>query len=201
MATADEHCEHLVRRAQEAGIQFADAELGEFGQVRVSYRRNFRWRWVATTLHVFTFMAALPAATAEDLDAYTAACAQYAKTHKPGLFRGLQTGSAAIAVAVVDSASGGVRKFAAGRPKKRFAMLALPAVVDAGTGETITAAEHLVWGAVYDAHLRSVLRDHVGSSGIDPEPGSVRRMKLIFGVILSVAFGIPLLMLLLGWLL
>lgn len=199
MAAADEHYEHLVRRAQETGIQLDDVELGEFGRVKVSYRREFRWRWVATTLHVFTFMAALPSATAEDVDGYAAACAQYAKKHKPGLFRGLQTGSAAIAVAVVDSASAAVREFAAGKPKKRFAIIALPAVIDAGTGETITAAEHLVWGAVYDAHLRHVLRDHVGSSGVDPEPGSVRRMKLIFAVILSVALGIPLLMLLLAW--
>ena len=181
MTAASDHYRRLVENARASGIRMDEIDLPGFGRVAVSYRRDFRWRWMATTLHVFTFVAPRPAATVPELDAFAAACADYAATSKPGLMRGLQTGSGAIPIVVMDAVPPEVRYCIGGKPTKRFAIISLPAVVDATTGEAFTAREQLVWGALYDAHLRQVLRDHVGQAAqVGPEPGSVRNMRLIY---------------------
>ena len=109
--------------------------------------------------------------------------------------RGLQTGSAATPIVVTDAVGPQVRDFINAPPRKRFAIISLPAVVDATTGETVTVRDHLVRGAMYDAHLRRVLRDHVGNADVGPEPSSARRTKRMYGAIALLA-GLPILVLL-----
>lgn len=49
-----------------------------------------------------------------------------------------------MTIAVMDGPSD-VRSWASTAPKRRFAIMAFPAVVDATTGATSTVEKHLVW--------------------------------------------------------
>lgn len=170
--------DEIVRRVHGAGYEVRGVDVGEFADVAITYRSDFRWSWLATKMHTFTFIAALDSAGRETLASFANACADYAEKNKPGLPRGLQTGSAAVTVAVVEGPSEDAVSWASSRPKRRFATMLFPALVDAETGTVTTVKKHLVWGAIYDGHFRRVLGDHVGRAEVAPDPSSARRVKL-----------------------
>ena len=69
---------------------------------------ELRWRWIATRLHTFPVAAPFPPETGPaELDGFIAEATRYAKDSKGGLPRWLQTGVAALAVAVTSRASPG----------------------------------------------------------------------------------------------
>ena len=67
MTTADHHRERLIANARAAGITIEAIDLPGFGEVAVSYRRDFRRRWMATSMHTFTFIAPHPPPTPAEL--------------------------------------------------------------------------------------------------------------------------------------
>lgn len=193
MASATDRCNEIVGRARDAGYDVSSATVGDFTDVAVTYRSDFRWTWLATRMHTFTFVAALDGADPDTLATYANACVDHARKSKPGLPRGFQTGSAAVTIAVMDGPSDDVRSWASAAPKRRFAIMTFPAVVDATTGATSTVEKHLVWGAIYDGHFRRVLADHLGGADVAPEPASARRVKLGYAAFVLVSFLLPVL--------
>ena len=61
----------------------------------VGYQKQFRLRWMATMLHVFTVVVSVPLATPEFLHDVNVEAIAYAKRTK-GSLRGLQTGVAVL---------------------------------------------------------------------------------------------------------
>src|SRR4051794_31955409 len=77
-----------------------DATLG--GQSVPTFRRaDFKLRWMATRLHTFVFVVDLPALFPDDaVTALAESARDYARIHKEGLLRGLQTGTAAMPILI-----------------------------------------------------------------------------------------------------
>lgn len=130
----------------------------------------FRLRWMATRLHTFVLAAVFEGGTArpDKLDRFLDESSQYAKTMKGGLPRGLQTGTAAIAVAVAESGHD-AGDWAVKPHGRSFAALTYPVLVDVGR-RSVTSPPRMVVGAVYVPWFRQVVAEHVapavgGASG------------------------------------
>ncbi|MBB1244916.1 levansucrase [Streptomyces durbertensis] len=98
--------------------------------VLVGRRADFRLRWAATRLHLFTIAAEVPEITVPVIDSFTRQAMRYAKDHKGGLPVGLQTGVAVFPVLVSDRVDPAAMWWAMERQRMEFACMARPAVVD-----------------------------------------------------------------------
>ena len=79
-----------------------------------------------------------------------------------GRLRGLQSGTSAVAVAVVDSAER-AGEWAVKPHGRRFAALAYPVLVDLAN-ERVVRPERMLIGAVYAPYLRQLVKEHVEPS-------------------------------------
>ena len=122
----------------------------------VGYQKQFRLRWMATMLHVFTVVVSVPLATPEILHDVNVEAIAYAKRTK-GRLRGLQTGVAVLPVVVAGRATAEGIEAAARRPPKDFAAITMPALVDLSTGRITRYDGRLVWGSIYTSWLRARL--------------------------------------------
>jgi hypothetical protein len=127
--------------------------------VVVGRRSDFRLRWMAVRLHTFVVVARfrtdLVPPASPVLERFLDASCAYAAAHKGGLPRGLQTGTAAVAVAVVDDGDDGARAWADHPHGRRFAAMAYPVAVEASTGR-VTHPPRMMVGAVFNGHLRRI---------------------------------------------
>ncbi|MCW7946546.1 levansucrase [Streptomyces hygroscopicus] len=99
-------------------------------QVLVGRRSDFRMRWMATNLHLFTVAAAVPVITAGTIESFTDSVLKYARDTKSGLPVGLQTGVGAFPVLVGESVEPAAVHWAEAQQRTRFACMARPVVVD-----------------------------------------------------------------------
>ena len=100
-----------------------------------------------------------------DLDPTTAAdlseaAQRYAIEHKRGLPRGLQTGSATVAVFLIEVASPDVRSWFTEMPKHRFGAMQFPVLLETAVGAVTYCTDRMTAGHVYASHLRDVA-EHV----------------------------------------
>ena len=151
----------IGRRLEEAGYESSTVNLDGIPAL-VARRSDFRWRWFGTRLHTFVFVAAFDHPTRAQLDRFATLASRYATANKGGLPRGLQTGTAAVSVAVVDHVREEVLAWADRRGKTRFAAIGYPVLAEASTGKVLRPAR-MVAGASYASHLRSVA-DLVGEA-------------------------------------
>jgi hypothetical protein len=126
------------------------------GYAIVGYQSQFKFRWFATKVHLFTVAAPVPVAAIEGLEALTRDSIEYAKQTN-GKLRGLQTGVAAIPILVSDHVTPEARAAVQLPPKKGFAAMTLPAIVDLTTGEVLSYRGTQFIGIVYASWLRERL--------------------------------------------
>ncbi len=112
--------------------------------------------WLATKVHLFTVLYPTEVATDAQLAAISRDAVGYAKATK-GTLRGLQSGVAIIPALVAQSVTEQARAAVTARPKKEFAAFLLPAIVDLGSGQTLSYQGPIVWGAMYASWLRARL--------------------------------------------
>jgi hypothetical protein len=156
----DSNLDHV--RAALAASDFAMAEATfERRPVLVGATSEFRWSWVATRLHTFVFVVDFAEETVDEamLDRYLNVACGYALHHKGGLPRGLQTGVAAVTVALAANESESLTHWSSRVHGRRFAAITFPASVVTSTGR-VTRPSRLLGGAVYARHLMGVV-DHV----------------------------------------
>jgi hypothetical protein len=127
------------------------------GPSLAGYQSKFRLQWVATKLHLFTVVIPVASVTPDLLAVAEEQCVEYAKRTK-GRLRGFQVGVAALPVLVSAAVAPDAAAAARERPKKRFAAITLPAVVDLAAGALHFYDGRLVWGAVYASWLRERVR-------------------------------------------
>ena len=127
---------------------------------------------MATRVHTFVFATRFDPAPeqVERLDRYVDLACQYAVQNKGGLPRGLQTGTAAVVVVVVDQATPAVTEWAHHLRGRRYAALTYPIAAETSTGNVIHP-RRMVLGAIYDSHLRSVAREIVAPAIAKPSEG------------------------------
>jgi hypothetical protein len=152
---AEEYLQGAARRLQGDGSEVSRITLPG-GTALVGYQSKFRILWLATKVHLFTVLYPTEVATDTQLAALSREAVSYAKATK-GTLRGLQSGVAVIPALVAESVTEQASAAAAARPKKEFAALLLPAIVDLGNGQTLSYQGPIVWGAMYASWLRARL--------------------------------------------
>ena len=151
----NEYVDEAAHRMAADGSAVSQVPL-PIGPAVVGYQSQFRLRWIATKLHVFTVVVPVSSATAETLREATEQSIDYAKQTK-GRLRGLQSGVAAIPVLVTARAMPDALAAAESRPSKGWAAFILPAIVDLTSGRIHSFRGRLLWGGIYAAWLRDRL--------------------------------------------
>ena len=119
----------------------------------LGYRRQFRLRWMATTLHLLVNVAVADVVTGAQLGQFTQATLEHAKAVK-GDLRGFQSGVAAITAVIGHEVGESAATFARDTIVKGFAAFAWPVVVDLSAGTRISHVGRPVLGAVYTSWMR-----------------------------------------------
>lgn len=145
-----------------AGFDVKRLTRGDYPLV-VARTSQFRWKWFASRLHTFIYAAELPLseATPAGLDAFLDEAGKYARSNKGGMPAGLQTGTAAVAVAVVSGTRAELDLWAKPHGSK-FAGIVFPVLADVERGNVAHPAR-LIIGASYSKYLREMVQEHVTS--------------------------------------
>ncbi|RDG39095.1 levansucrase [Streptomyces corynorhini] len=133
--------------------------------VLVGRRSDFRLRWLATNLHLFTIAAAVPYVATETIAVFTGQCLQYARENKGGLPVGLQTGVAVFPVLVSERVDPAALAWARERQRNEFACFARPVVVDSSKGEVAVFRGKPLIGRGYAGHLTRKGDAYLGQRG------------------------------------
>ncbi|MDG4786583.1 levansucrase [Micromonospora sp. WMMD1102] len=131
--------------------------------VLVGYRADFRLQWMATKLHLFTLAAPAPLVTARAIEEFTISALDYVVARK-GQLRGMQSGVAVFPALVGSQVEPAAVDWAQRRQVVRFAAMARPVVVDAGTGTAACFRGFAALGLFYSAHFRRKLAAYFPSS-------------------------------------
>jgi len=119
----------------------------------VGYRPEFRLRWLATRLNLFTTVLHEPVVTPAALKQFAEDALDYA-TYQKGQFRGLQNGVAAIPVMIGSRVDPEAITLAETKLIKRFGAFAWPAVVDLSTGRVHSHQGRVAIGGIYASWMR-----------------------------------------------
>ncbi|WP_189784102.1 levansucrase [Streptomyces capitiformicae] len=121
--------------------------------VLVGRRSDFRLRWMATKVHLFTVAAAVPEITMPAIGTFTFQAMEYAKRTKGGLPAGLQTGIGVFPVLVSDRVDPAAVQWAEAEARNEWAIMARPVVVDSARRYVGTYRRRGFIGAAYASHL------------------------------------------------
>ncbi|MEU7610898.1 levansucrase [Micromonospora sp. NPDC049204] len=127
--------------------------------VLIGHRGDFRMRWMATKLHLFTVAAPATLVTADALQRFTATAMDYVLARK-GQLRGLQTGVAVFPALVGVQVDPAASAWAQGGQQVKFAAVARPVAVEVGSGTASAYRGNPVLGFIYAAHLRNKLNTY-----------------------------------------
>jgi hypothetical protein len=142
----------IERSLREAGYQVSTQPVG--GALTLTgYRADFRLRWMATKLHLFVCVRAVPVVTADALESFATASLAHAKATK-GAMRGAQSGVAAIAALVGDHVEDEAVTYARKELVRNFAAFAWPVAVDLSTGVRTSHRGRPTIGAIYTGWMR-----------------------------------------------
>lgn len=119
----------------------------------VGHRKDFRLRWMATTLHLLVHVTTTAHVTADGLAQFTRSALDHAEAAH-GQLRGLQSGVAVIAAVVGESADEDAHAYALREIRKEMAAFAWPVLVDLNAGVRSSHAGSPVIGAVYTSWMR-----------------------------------------------
>jgi hypothetical protein len=146
------------------GFEVSRAEVG--GRAAITARRSdFRLRWFAVRLHTAVIVASFDAAEAHraELDTFLEASSRWAIANRRGRgLLGLQSGTAAVAVAVLPDGAGEAPAWASEPHGHHFAALAYPVAADLQAG-TVVEPRRMRIGGIFRSFLRGVVRDVVAA--------------------------------------
>jgi hypothetical protein len=143
--TPSEYLQETRARLRRDGNEVADVQFTG-GPVVVATQSEFRLRWLATKLHLFTVVACAPAATADLLTKLTDDSLSYANGMR-GSFKGLGVELGVIPAVVAEHVLPDARQLAERRPAKHFSAFTLPVVIDLSAGASYSYAGQM-WGSV-----------------------------------------------------
>jgi len=123
------------------------------GEALVGYRSQFRLRWMATKLNLFTVVRAVPEVTVSALESFSNEALDQGVKLK-GRFRGLQTGVAVIPALVGEMAEPAAADYARTVLVRRWSAFAWPAVVDLHRDVVSTHEGSVTIGGIYASWMR-----------------------------------------------
>ena len=149
---------YLTATAERLRADGCEVRTEDWGGVAVliGYRADFKVRWMATKLHLFTIAAPATLVTADALQTFTATATDYVLARK-GQLRGLQNGVAVFPALVGTQIEPAASEWAQEGQRVKFAAVARPVTVDVGTGTASAYRGNPMLGFVYAAHLRGKL--------------------------------------------
>ena len=125
-----------------------DAAIGRFNATHF-YEEQFKWRWFATKLKIYSFVAYLPSISKQDIAEYSKECLHYARNNYKGLPRGVQTGVISFNVLASENIDAEAISFSESPPKKHFAMFEMPIIYDLSGENAHYYKKEQIWGSVY----------------------------------------------------
>jgi hypothetical protein len=123
------------------------------GPALVGYRPQFRLRWMAVRLNLFTVVVSQPVVSAAALEEFSVEALTYALGRK-GDFRGLQNGVAVIPVMLGSQVEPDAVAMARDKLIRRFSAFAWPTVVDLTTGTVHKHEGRVLVGGIFAAWMR-----------------------------------------------
>ncbi|MCC3767362.1 levansucrase [Streptomyces sp. UNOC14_S4] len=121
--------------------------------VLVGRRADFRVRWMATRVHLFTVAAAMPEITRPDIERFTRRVLTYAKANKGGLPLGSQTGVIVFPVLVGERVDPEAVAWAEEKQRGEFACMARPVVVGVARQRVGFYSGNPFFGRVYASYV------------------------------------------------
>jgi hypothetical protein len=125
----------------------------------VGRRSEFRVRWLMTRLHVLVLVVATDRLTVEIADEIIAAATTEAVHGKPGLPRGLQTGTGVVPVVVANEVDDAVPEYIRTGNDRTFAVVCVPALVQPTASHVVVRGKPQLWGRIYYAHLAQLAEE------------------------------------------
>ncbi|MEU6840521.1 levansucrase [Streptomyces sp. NPDC046716] len=162
----DAYFESLERRLVADGC-VTDHQDWSGSRVLVGRRSDFRLRWMATRLDLFTLAAVVPEITVAHIATFTEQTLWYAKATKGGRPLGMQAGIGAFPVLISNQVDPAAAQWAKAQQRVAFACMARPVVVDLSSQSVATYRGRPGLGFVYSAHLirKSTLYFDIAASG------------------------------------
>lgn len=127
----------------------------------VARRSEFRWEWMGSRMHTFVVAFTVGQLGPKRAQTLSNEAQNYAIKHKGGLPRGLQTGTATIAVVIPDQADEDSVRWFRQEPKQRFAALLLPVLARPGSEPLVYFTGRWSRGYLYRDYLLGIVRDIV----------------------------------------
>lgn len=142
----------------QAGYRPTRELIPEIGEM-LARRSMFRWRWLASRLHIFVFLARIDVTeeTVSRLDVFMNIANDYAIRTK-GSLRGMQKGICLIPIAVVEGPPQAAIDWARKPHGRRFAAITWPVLIDSTKGE-VHSPEKMLIGALFVGYLRTLTRE------------------------------------------
>jgi len=148
----DEYLELVASRLRADAAEVSTEQIGGLTTL-VGYRSQFRLRWLATRLNLFTVVGSVPTVTVGVLEQFTNDTLDYAISRK-GKFRGLQNGVAAIPVLIGERIEPEAAAFATATLVRRFSAIGWPAAVDLTSSQVHRHGGHVFLGGIYAGWMR-----------------------------------------------
>jgi hypothetical protein len=148
----DEYIKDVASRLRADGAEVTTENIRDLTTL-VGYRSQFRLRWMATRVNLFTVVGTVPLVTVAGLEQFTNDAIDYAISRK-GKFRGLQNGVAVIPVLIGERIEPGAATFATDTLVRRFSAIGWPATVDLTTRHVYKHEGRVFVGGIYASWLR-----------------------------------------------
>jgi hypothetical protein len=150
--SADEYVKEVASRLRADGAEVTTESIRDLTTL-VGYRSQFRLRWFATRLNLFTVVGSVPTVTVAGLEQFSKDAIDYAIARK-GQFRGLQNGVAVIPVLVGERTEPDAATYATNTLVRRFSAFAWPATVDLTSRHVYKHEGRVFLGGVYADWMR-----------------------------------------------
>ena len=147
------HLERVAVRMTAAGFDVTPSLHVAGTAVLLGQTSAFRWRWMATRLHLLMYVQAGGAVTVDRLEQLTVATMEHALASK-GALRGLQVGVAAVPVLIGAQVDEGARQYAEHHILRRYAGFAWPVVIDATSGAVHRHTGRPAVGSFYTSWMK-----------------------------------------------
>ena len=128
----------------------------------IGYEKKFRWLWFGTQLN--TFVVAIDFGSDEvtlaTVEGAMTEASAYSRLHNKGWPRGLQSGTAVIAVLLSSNLDSQAIQYCCKlKSAKKWAAFAIPVLVDSSTGDVHSFEKSPIWGCIYSPYFNRMIAD------------------------------------------
>lgn len=140
--------------AASVGNYLGNVTLGGVN-MEIGYEKKFRWRWFASQLNTFVFVAETnELITAQAIQALSQMCFNFAEGNNKGWPKGLQSAIASILIVKGSNIDPSAKVYCETTLHKHWAAFELTALLDTSTRQSFYHKSKVLWGAAFFPYLR-----------------------------------------------